>query len=69
MTDERYKDLVGRVVWTKAAEHRHKHKRNRLPFWSVLGNLFSLGSTSSCELAKEFGYDPETGEAMKGGGE
>lgn len=53
--------LVGRVV--SAAHARYtRAQRRRVPFWSVIGDIFCTGSGHSAQIARACGYDPDTGE-------
>jgi hypothetical protein len=50
-------ELVGRVV-------RHLRlvrgsRRPKVPRWSVVADLFALGSTYSAQLCRRYGMDPD----------
>jgi hypothetical protein len=49
-------ELLGRVLRDLARRGRARHKR---PLWSVVSELFALGSGYSCQLCRRFGLDPD----------
>lgn len=57
------KDLVERAVRNLAKSRRGRRKRE--PFWGVVQEVFGLGSTYSCMLARACGLDPDSGEDVK----
>lgn len=49
-------DLVGRAVRNCG---RLGRGRQKVPLWSVISDMFALGSTYSCQLCRRFGRDPD----------
>lgn len=49
----RYRDLVQRAVDAVYRPHASGHC-----LWSVVGHVFSVGSTSAIQICKDCGYDP-----------
>jgi hypothetical protein len=55
---------VRHVVYTLHARHVSKSPNRRRVFWAEVQEVFPVGSTSACEIARFAGYDPETGAPL-----
>ena len=61
-----WEEIVRRGVGTLAAKQRSR-KRLTVPLWSLVRDLFRLGSASSEQLCRACGFDPVTGEWIEEG--
>jgi len=57
-------NLTEYELLTRAVKYAKPHEEGASPKWSVVGELFGLGSTSAHQLCRYAGVDPH--EMMKG---
>ena len=41
-----------------------KHRKKSRPAWAAASEIFAMGSTSSAQLCRRFGFDPDTGKDL-----
>lgn len=50
-------DLLGRAI--RSVKLRRGSRRPKVPRWTVVMDMFALGSTYSQQLCRRFGMDPD----------
>ena len=50
-------ELVGRAV--RSLRTIHRNRRPKVPIFSVVMDVFCLGSTYSAQLCRKYGIDPD----------
>lgn len=56
-------ELVAHAVFVAHARYTGRVTK-RLPFWSLVGDVFSTGSGYSARIAHACGYHPDSGEPL-----
>jgi hypothetical protein len=62
MADQSVDDIADAKLLERAvrgARSTHKDRRVKHPRWTHVADVFSLGSTYSCQLCRRFGLDPD----------
>jgi hypothetical protein len=46
------------IIENLRCSHNHPRSFRGSPLWYLVSQIFGLGSTSSCELCVQYGFDP-----------